>query len=473
MPGVSREGFTPKTDQQIIASIGTRLRETYGDDFDTEEQTFAQFMSVFSNELSLAWQAIAQGVTMHNPQNAVEKWLDMICSIINVRRGRPFATVVRYVGFRGGNGLAINQNTFEAQHNNVAYRLINALTIDNQNCWESTFSIGSGSVAGIVLDGVNYQYTQSGALTGVDAAAQITAIINDPRFLIEGDDTTMTISLVDKRESMSVQGIGRLSQVSVTTPGIVRATVTGPNSVPAGTLQISVPVAGLTDIRNPLAGTTGGNVQNDIELEFERRNSFAISKGGTLAGVRAALLDLPGVRVALGRQNRTRAEVAGLPANSYEMIVEGGDPLQIAQTIWDEGPLGIESHGSETYTIQDEEGADQQASYSPIVTRYVHMIVEYQVFDEEFLPSQADNLIRQAVVRYAEERTSEQGKDLLPPEYAGPIYREVPGLYNVRIQLGVTDEPDDAPLYTDAPRVIIGATTKPAFSTTRIAVQTI
>lgn len=76
--------------------------------------------------------------------------------------------------------------------------------------------------------------------------------------------------------------------------------------------------------------------------------------------IKAALLDLPDVDSVTVYENRSDEIVDGMKPHSFEVIIHGGDDIQIAQTILEKGPIGIDSNGSIEMTVIDSEGTPEK-----------------------------------------------------------------------------------------------------------------
>ena len=79
--------------------------------------------------------------------------------------------------------------------------------------------------------------------------------------------------------------------------------------------------------------------QTDTEFYSKRESMLSADNCVTPNSLQTALLALDGVTYADVIENKTGAEVDGIPAYQFETIVYGGSQLSTAQTIWDWGPV--------------------------------------------------------------------------------------------------------------------------------------
>jgi hypothetical protein len=136
------------------------------------------------------------------------------------------------------------------------------------------------------------------------------------------------------------------------------AVVPGPTVCPAGTLnQIYQAIPGWDTITNPADGVEGSNTETRAQFEAQRQATLQANGRGTLAAVRGALLDVPGVLDAFTAQNNGGAPVVvggvTLPGHSFYAAVVGGLALDVATAIFDKLPPGPGMVGNTVVTVQD------------------------------------------------------------------------------------------------------------------------
>jgi hypothetical protein len=147
----------------------------------------------------------------------------------------------------------------------------------------------------------------------------------------------------------------------------------GAVQAPGGQLSvIATPVVGWTSITNPFAANPGSPVATDAQLRLTRQQELTRPGSSTVDAIRAKLVLLlngvSGASVAAFNNPDDTPSVDGLPRKSFEMVV--WDPSgaftndEIAQTIWDSKPAGIQSFGSVSGNAKDKTGATQVVSFS-------------------------------------------------------------------------------------------------------------
>jgi hypothetical protein len=141
-----------------------------------------------------------------------------------------------------------------------------------------------------------------------------------------------------------------------------------------------------------LTGTTRLANESDAALRIRRRLELADQGATTVSALHAALSKLTGVIAARAVSNRSMVTDAdGRPPKSVEAVVLGGTQAEIAQTVWDNLPMGIEAYGTgptAAVTVTDDEGNSQVVGYSVAEPANYHVRVSAEI-DEGSYPGSA------------------------------------------------------------------------------------
>ena len=121
--------------------------------------------------------------------------------------------------------------------------------------------------------------------------------------------------------------------------------------------EIVTPVAGLTSVNNTDAFTAGQDRETDAELRARRERALVAPSASTDYGIAASLEALDSVDYARAISDRT--------ANTVQCLVypSTATAADVAATIWDTTPAGIELIGSQTATVTDEAGGSQTVKW--------------------------------------------------------------------------------------------------------------
>lgn len=138
------------------------------------------------------------------------------------------------------------------------------------------------------------------------------------------------------------------------TPGAVQ---TLPNTI---TIPVTV-VLGVTTVNNPTTYITLGiNEESDMALKIRRQKSVSLPSKGYLAGLLAALENVPGVTAAFVYENDTgTTDIDGVPGHSIWVIVSGdaAQDADIANAIYVKRNGGCGMFGSISYAVTQPDGS--------------------------------------------------------------------------------------------------------------------
>ena len=120
---------------------------------------------------------------------------------------------------------------------------------------------------------------------------------------------------------------------------------------------ILTPQLGWDSVTNPQAASPGRNLETDEELRLRFRETKFERASNILEALYSALINLEGVEEVRIYENDTDVvDAFGVPAHSFMPIVLGGVSIDIANTIWENKPMGIRSYGDTVVVIFDTQG---------------------------------------------------------------------------------------------------------------------
>lgn len=307
------------------------------------------------------------------------------------------------------------------------------------NLWELTEeaynAFNPGAVTGVTLSNL-VQLNGLTRLAATSSRAQLT---------ITG--TAGTVIPADSLISTSDTGDQFATEVGITLDGSGNGAVfassisIGPIQALAGTLTvIDTPITGWATVTNSSNATVGTDEETDVELRARRERSVAQQAQNILDALYSAVNNLDGVSQAVVLENDTDTEDAnGLPPHSFQVIVVGGDNTEIANIIWKNKPAGIKAFGTTTEAIVDSQGISHNISFSRPTE--VNIFVEVTLTTDSDYPTDGDELIKEAIVDYANGRLIEGlgftlGDNVIYTRLYTPI-NTVPGHEISDLQIGL------------------------------------
>lgn len=121
---------------------------------------------------------------------------------------------------------------------------------------------------------------------------------------------------------------------------------------------IVTPIAGWSSVTNLSEALQGQAYETASEYRLRKEKVLATSQGGILPSVKARILnEIEGVTYCDGMENNTDyTDLNGLLPHSISLTIVGGADADIAQLLADIKGNGINTNGSEEYTITDSQG---------------------------------------------------------------------------------------------------------------------
>jgi len=234
--------------------------------------------------------------------------------------------------------------------------------------------------------------------TGVAGNVAITETVADVTFTVTGmaggvNDTPATATAIQVARAITNNLVGGVAY-EVGGKVQIESLVVGANSLIEVTGGSANTVLGYTvnDLQGGTIGDAelGRNIETHAEFRIRREQLLRLAGAGTLEATRSAVLNVSNVVQAFVFENFTNfVDAFGRPGKSFEVVVQGGDDTEIAQTIFDKKPLGIESYkvpgpNGVTVAIIDSQGVSVDINFSRPDTIQMHVIADIVVSAAEF-----------------------------------------------------------------------------------------
>lgn len=253
-------------------------------------------------------------------------------------------------------------------------------------------------------------------------------------FIEQGSQASVvsTGSVFSTDEDVEI-GIGGTVTVSMT------AVLTGPIAAVAGTLTvIESPIFGWTEVTNITDAEIGQDEETDAELRERREISTATAGQNNVDALFGQLSNLDDVvDVVIINNDESETNEFGVPANTFESIVQGGAEDDIVSTIRTNTPTGIKSHGNIIVVVQDAQGFDQEVSYSRPIEIPIYFSLNITV--NENFPIDGEDQLKENIVTYGEDNFG-IGDGVIYIQFFTPI-NEVEGIVTLDLRIGTTPSP--------------------------------
>lgn len=151
------------------------------------------------------------------------------------------------------------------------------------------------------------------------------------------------------------------------------------------------------------------------------------------------------------------------------MVVKGGSDLDIATAILYSKLAGIQTFGTVTQNVTDEDGILREINFSRAEPVYIWVKVEYELYVEEPTPAEVEALITDQVFQYGS--SLDLGEDVIPTRFLSSIYSNINGLGIVNVLIAETPDTITPPVSYDTLTIPIGEFQESNFSLARIIVE--
>lgn len=244
---------------------------------------------------------------------------------------------------------------------------------------------------GVILDqrvAINGIQRQAGTHTVQNITLGISQALN----LYGIDQTAQPIYTV--ADNAGNQWVLQTSQ-SIGAPGtyVYSFQAAQPGAIQSAINTITVPVTivlGVTSINNPTTySTLGINEESDATLRERRRKSVSLASQGYLAGLLAALENIPGVSGAFIYENDSSAtNVDGVPGHSIWVIMAGtGTAAAIANAIYTKRNAGCGMFGQIQYAVTQVDGSQFLVFWDDVIAQNLFMAFTATSIDEVNAPN--------------------------------------------------------------------------------------
>lgn len=444
--GVTDEGFILKRLQDILTEQRAKAVELFqdltapGDVVDTSDSSaLGRLINMDAFGDADLWEVAQLTYTAMDPNSATGVALDNIVQYGGIsRQGPSYTTAIGL--FAGDNGTLIpSGNTVKSPITNNEYTVLDSVALSPSLAAGVTITVLA------VVDSTDYTITyttgpaSSTTITYNSGVGATTAnILSGIQALIAGSHplltaivvgTTLVVDRVDVFQSSTFSTGTRLNITKVKKIGSLQATEFGALEDEANTItQILTPVLGWSTLTNPLAASPGALRETDEELRIRFRNTKLERSSNILDSLYSALLNLDGVtEVAIYENDTDVTDSNGVLPHSFLPVVLGGSSQLIADTIWENKPMGIRSQGNTIISITDSQGFPHDIGFERPNPVTIYMIINLSLNPEstQAFPGDGEAQVIEKISAYAATNFG-VGDDVIYSRLYTPI-NEVPG----------------------------------------------
>lgn len=207
------------------------------------------------------------------------------------------------------------------------------------------------------------------------------------------------------------------------------------NNVPAGSITIvSNPNDDIISVTNPQPAAGGQDREEDEEYRARLILENADRPGPTAAGIKSALMNLPGVRqVGIVENPSNQNDASGNPAYSVHIYVLGGQDEDIADCLANHIAAGITLDGTKAIDVNDAAGNTRTINFDSGTDLPIYVSVDITA-NEQFDADEGADSVKEAIINYINQL--EMGDSVFLTKLYPPVY-VIPGVEEAKIQIGL------------------------------------
>lgn len=455
MAGISDQGFTTKRMTEILSDLraeavkGFQDQVSPGDVVDVSDSSaLGRLISLVCPSLSELWEAAQQDYAAFDPNSATGIALDNLVALGGLtRQEQTYTTATILVGGTQGTVISVGQTVGTSTNNNY-FTTTTPILLSASNSSGVTLSVNS------VQNNTVYSFTYTGNSTSntvsftSDNSATLAEILEGLRLVVVSAHPSLNATVINQRlvvnkndvfQTVAFTSSNNLSIVSVRSVGEVVSAVAGPIKQEAGTInRIVTPILGWDSVTNPSAANSGRNLETDSELRLRFRNGKYEKATSIFEALYSSISNLEGVtEVVIYENDTSMVDANGVPAHSFLPIVSGGLSTDIANSIWQNKPIGILSYGNTSVTVNDVNGFSHAVMFSRPTPLVVYITID--ITTDPSFPANGNDAIRSALIAYFEQNFG-IGDDIIYSRLYTPI-NSVPGHQVESLKIGTSLNP--------------------------------
>jgi uncharacterized phage protein gp47/JayE len=443
--GLTERGLVVKPLQQILREEREAFITAFGSDIDTSDESIAgAYIGNQAAKQAQLWEIVEGLWWAGDVDSASGVYLDRLVALVSVFRNPATKTEVYEALWGDLNTIIPAGHQIRVVPTGELFNLVNPVTIHLDKIIAFSFKVitlTGGAVYSCMVDGVTVSFSAPASPSKSDIQSGLIEALqsvfpqkyagenngDEGAVVYRSDGYPFALTFTDAKLKLT----GQASR------GIYFCTEPGAVYVPERSLvEVVNKVSGLDSAVNYSPGYTGRGAESDAELRRNLKRRQVRSSGNEVA-IQNAIESVKDVEFVQVYSNRTgTVDADGIPANSYEALVVGGNDQEIAQAIFDAGPGGIQAFGNIVVTVLDKKGNQWPIGFSRPTPRYIWIKVTITQYAEEQFPADGLEQAKDQIQEWANANLS-VGVDVLYQRFFIPI-NNVPGISTAIIQVAVT-----------------------------------
>lgn len=443
--GVTPNGFVRMRLPEILSGMYDRLEEKLGQPVSRKPNSMiGVLLGIVAYESDKQWQLAEADYYARSPISADEGSIDNTLAYTNVIRKKAEHTYLYLVCY-GRNNMLLPSNCQARSNDGEKYNIdgMSMITLDNCVSVSLSVDVAAGRCYTIVIDDeqrIEYTAqkddTQSKVYTELikQVKGDWTADVKDAKLVLEHKDRRYG-GTVSPSETFRVEQVGSPIKFIAENTGPIEPEL-------KSVVTINTNYDGWYSVSNESDAYVGRDAETTTEVR-QRYASAVFRNSMTMKeSIKAAILELPAVKNCTVYENRSDEIVDNMKPHSVEVIVHGGDDIEIANTIINRLSAGIDTNGTIEMLVADSEGTEELVKFNRPKEIPIHIMVKIHEYKEEALPGDLVNIVKNTIIETG--NTFGMGKDVIAQRFLGAIYRNTQGIGYIELTIS-----KDGSKYTD------------------------
>ena len=445
--GLTPKGPNIKRLDTILDDLHTRLSERWGVNTRQNPASFlSHLLTNFADSVAELWEFGEHIYFSQYPSSAEGASLDNAAQFGGAVRSAA-AKSYYPIHCTANDGTVLEPGTMIASATNPTtyLSLSKEAKVTRSSFNKATISVvsaQSGTKYTVALNGVVYSYTSTNKSADKILTA-LASVIDSDEFTVTVDHSkiTLTIEANDEYSSNDLVLSENLTTNSVTSIITFGTLDTGDIYIPDGAITRVVKAdIRLTNVVNRCGYIAGRNDETDAEFRKSYMDKIFSRSSMMLESIKSAIMNnVLGAKSVAPYENATNeVDELGRPPHSIEIVVDGGDPTQIAQQILLKKAGGISTYGDTTVVLKGEYDEDIPISFSRPSIIYTWFKVSITLSQTEQIPENYVDLLREGIMKKM--RSIETGSDVVPQTFVSDLLVDCPGIDYIDIFLYATED---------------------------------
>lgn len=413
--GLKDYGFIIPSYDDWRSAYYENARATFGSDVNIgDSSVIGQFLSIFAFQDIYTWQGLQAVYNSQTLNGAEGIYLDEILSRRGVFRktssaGNGYAfiktnntalwttTIPLSTSFRSSGGQTYQVSIETALRDRVAAYTVTRSQLTSSGTSVTFYITNATSGA---LNTATFSTNSTTLLTDLAtfisaniATAETSKVFVQSNTLYVGFNSTDLSNPIGLNTSVKFYATVNVGTKWSLIP--VTATETGIYDVfPGGIVSMTPSITGQLAVGNFTEFFPGRNVETDAEYRARFNDVIDESNAATRPAIYKAISDLDGVEKVKIYDNPTMNDTEQAPAFTFNTVVLGGDPVEIATTLFNKKPINTLTSGTVSYNQVLPDGGIEVIKYTPATETDYSIKVKYRTVDDTALTTEEQKIIQ-------------------------------------------------------------------------------